>query len=154
MLQDHSCHKKLTTRGDKFLMRGSVLFIRLGIIHLKCPHLRNPWPRNSYWKGRTTPLYSGSGIIDLDRLSFCTMHTCQLDEINYLETRSRCVNTSFIIEGSVWLTSLYLRVQISFFLYRWHIILFYKIKYLNKEVNHAEPSIIKDMLTQRDLVSK
>ncbi len=47
----------------------------------------------------STPLISGSGILDPDGLSFCTIYTCQLDEIHYLETRSRCVNTSFIILG-------------------------------------------------------
>ncbi len=51
----------------------------------------------------STPLISVSGILDTDRLSFCTIYTCQLDEIHYLETWSRCVNTSFII--TVQLTS-------------------------------------------------
>jgi hypothetical protein len=45
----------------------------------------------------STPLITGSGILDPDRLSFCTIYTCQLGEIHYLETRSRCVNMSFII---------------------------------------------------------
>jgi hypothetical protein len=38
-----------------------------------------------------------SSILDLDQLTFCTISTCQLDEIHYLATRSHCVNTSFII---------------------------------------------------------
>ncbi len=51
----------------------------------------------SSWKSGSTPIYTGSGILDLDRLTFCTIETCQLDEIHYLETRSRHVNKSFII---------------------------------------------------------
>ncbi len=42
-------------------------------------------------------LSTGSSILDPDRLIFCTIYTCQLDEIHYLETRSCHVNTSFII---------------------------------------------------------
>ncbi len=35
---------------------------------------------------RSTPLISGSGILDPDRLSFCTIYTCLFYEIYYLET--------------------------------------------------------------------
>jgi hypothetical protein len=34
----------------------------------------------STWKSGSTPLYSGSSILDPDQLSFCTIYTCQLDE--------------------------------------------------------------------------
>ncbi len=45
----------------------------------------------------STPLIFGSCILDPGRLSSCTIYTfCLLYEIHYLETRSHCVNTSFI----------------------------------------------------------
>jgi hypothetical protein len=53
----------------------------------------------SFWKSGSTPLYTGSGILDPDWLIFYTIYTCQLYEINYLETRSCHFNTSFIIIG-------------------------------------------------------
>jgi hypothetical protein len=55
----------------------------------------------------STPLISGSGILDPDRLSSCTIYTCLLYEIYYLETRSRCVNTSFIINSTVHISHWY-----------------------------------------------
>ncbi len=60
------------------------------------PKLADPL---SSWKSGSTPLYSGSGILDPDWLIFYTIYTFQLYEINYLETRSRHFNTSFIIIG-------------------------------------------------------
>ncbi len=53
----------------------------------------------SSWKSGSTPLYTGSLILDPDWLIFYTIYTCQLYEINYLETRSCHFNTSFIIIG-------------------------------------------------------
>ncbi len=58
------------------------------------PKLADPL---SSWKSGSTPLYTGSLILDPDRLIFYTIYTCQLYEINYLETRSR--HFSFIIIG-------------------------------------------------------
>jgi hypothetical protein len=45
----------------------------------------------------STPFYTGYCILDLDWLIFCTIITCQLAEIHYLEARSHHVNMSFII---------------------------------------------------------
>jgi hypothetical protein len=53
----------------------------------------------SSWKSSSTPLYTGSGILDPDQHTFCTILICQLDEIHHLETRSHCVNTPFIIQA-------------------------------------------------------
>ncbi len=43
-------------------------------------------------------------------------------------------------KGSVHLTSLYLLVQISCFLYGKNYLLFYKTSYLNEDINRTEPS--------------
>ncbi len=54
-------------------------------------------PKIAYPLDGSTPFITGSGILDPDQLSFCTKYTCQLYEMHYIETRSRCVNMSFII---------------------------------------------------------
>ncbi len=56
------------------------------------PKLADPL---SFGEAAPPPLNTGSSILDLDGLIFCTILTCQLDEIHYLESRSHRVNTSF-----------------------------------------------------------
>jgi hypothetical protein len=53
----------------------------------------------SSWKSGSTPLYTGSGILDPDQLTFCSILICQLDEMHHLETRSHCVNMPFIVQA-------------------------------------------------------
>ncbi len=56
-----------------------------------------------FWrKSNSTPSKSGSGLPDPDQLICCTISRCLLDEIQYLETRSRYVNMSFIIVELIW----------------------------------------------------
>ncbi len=88
----------------------------------------------------SNPLITGSSILDPDQLSFCTIYTCQLDEIHYLETRSHCVNMSFIIQAflvkagmSYWrerLSTVDIFVQTSYFLYWKYHLPSYKRSYL------------------------
>jgi hypothetical protein len=61
------------------------------------PKLADP---TFWWKSNSSPSKSGSSLPDPDQLIFCIIQRCLLDEIHYLETRSRRVNKSFILSQS------------------------------------------------------